>query len=201
MADVTAEQVAIRAGLSLPVDEGMLPVLAEAIASGYRTAAGYLMRPAKPTEFTQRGVAAGPYGWLLDQDPVLEIVSAVPEVVDGYPTGRWTVVYRAGLDPDGDPSYGAALTEYVIAHAAESGPVQRLAQAAGARLHKSVSVEGQAVTYESSRASAGSGAGSGSGVAGAPPTLDSLSPWRVVAVAQRPGIGPHPAQTGAAWRL
>ncbi|MET7335931.1 hypothetical protein [Nonomuraea sp. NPDC005650] len=197
---MTAEQVAIHAGLPLPVKEEDLPAVQEAIASAQRRAAAYLGRPAVPTEFTQSGVVAGPSGWLLGQDPVIEVISAVPEVdqVGGYPTGRYTVRYLAGLDPAADPAYAAALDEWVIGDAAASPLVRRIAQSApGARIISKVNVEGQGVDYEST-APAG---GPGSGAAGAPPTLDILQKWRQVAVFQRPGIGPHPARTGAAWWL
>ncbi|MFI9845106.1 hypothetical protein ACIHFD_49365 [Nonomuraea sp. NPDC051941] len=198
MTTVTPEQVAIHAGLPLPLSEDALPAVEEAIADGYREVVAYLGRPAVPATFTQRGVAAGPDGWLLDQDPVLEVLSAVPEVdqVSGAPTGGWTITYRAGLDPEQDLVYGQALMRYVIAAAVTSKPVRRLAQnAAGARIITRVNVEGQGVEYETS------GAASGSGAAGASPTLDTLEQWQRVVVSQRPGIGPHPAQTGAAWLL
>lgn len=197
---VTVEQVALHAGLPLPVGEDALPALQEAIASAYRRAAAYLDRPATPAQFTQRGVrSAVGAGWVLDHDPVVEVISATPEVdpVDGRPSGLYTVVYRAGLDPDSDPAYAGALEEFVIAAAVASPLVRRIVQnTPGARIVAQVTVEGQGVTYESS-----AGAAAGSGGAGAPPTLDSLAPWARVAVSQRPGVGPHPAQTGAAWWL
>lgn len=203
---VTAEQVALHAGLTLPVGEDVLPAIEEAIASAHRQATAYLGRPSTPATFTQRGVVpGGSRGWALDHDPVIEVVSATPEMdqVGGYPTGRYTIVYRAGLDPDGDPAYAAALQEWVIAAAKASPLVRRIAQnTPGARIVAQVNVEGQGVTYESDAPQqSGGGGGAGAGAAGAPPSLDVLQPWRKVAVSQRPGIEPHPAWTGAAWRV
>lgn len=197
---VTVEQVAMHAGLPHPVREQDLPVIEEAIAAAHRQATAYLGRPTVPTEFTQTGVMAGQSGWLLDHDPVIEVLSVVPEVdqAGGYPSGRYTIVYRAGLDPAADPAYAAALDEWTIAAAAASPLVRRIAQhEPGARIIAKVNVEGQGVDYEST-APAG---GAGSGAAGAPPTLDVLRAWKRVGVYQRPGIGPHPAWTGAAWWL
>ncbi|MFG1977003.1 hypothetical protein ACGFJC_47390 [Nonomuraea fuscirosea] len=197
---VTVEQVALHAGLTLPVGEADLPAVQEAISSAHRRATAFLNRPTMPAQFVQTGVVAGGSGWLLEHDPVIEVVSAVPELdqVGGYPTGRYTVTYRAGLDPDADPAYGAALDEWVIAAAAASPLVRRIAQnTAGARIVAQVNVEGQGVTYESTAPAAGSG----SAAAGAPPSLEDLRPWKRWHVSQRPGIGPHPAQTGAAWWL
>ncbi|MFD9947699.1 hypothetical protein ACFWYW_46465 [Nonomuraea sp. NPDC059023] len=197
MAAVTPEQVAIHAGLPLPVAEEDLPIVEEALADAYRAVAAHLNCAPTPVTVTQAGVPAG-RTWQLDQGPVIVILSAVPETDpgSGRPTGLFTITYRVGRDPDADPAYGLALARYVAAAAANSRLVRRLADRYGvARTKKSVSVEGQSVTYDDAEASPGSAA------AGALPTLESLDGWHYHAISQRPGIGPHPAQTGAAWLL
>ncbi|WP_433542083.1 hypothetical protein ACQP10_37995 (plasmid) [Streptosporangium sandarakinum] len=199
-ATVRPEQVAMRAGLPLELDADDRAVIEEAIEDAYGDVAAHLDYSPVPATFTERGLRPNPGGaWQLQHDPVIEVVSATAEAdpVSGQPTGLFTVVYRAGLDPVADPVYGRALKRYVLAAAAASPMVRRLAQRVpGARLVASVNVEGQGVTYESSGAGA-----PGSGAAGAPPTLESLDGWQRRAVSQRPGIGPHPMQTGAAWLL
>ncbi|MER5322359.1 hypothetical protein [Streptosporangium roseum] len=197
---VTPEKVAVRAGLPPELDAAHRAVIEEAIEDAYGGVAAYLGYSPVPATFTERGLRPNPGGtWQLQHDPVIEVLSATPETdpVNGQPTGLFVVVYRAGLDPHADPVYGRALMRYVAAAAAASPMVRRLAQnVPGARLIKTVNVEGQGVGYEDSGAGA-----PGSGAAGAPPTLDSLDGWQRRAVSQRPGIGPHPMQTGAAWLL
>lgn len=196
---VTPEQVAVRAGLPLELDASTRTLIEEAIDDAYGEVAAFLGYSPLPETFVDRGVAPGVGAWPLRHDPVIEVISAEPETdpQSGYPSGLFTITYRAGLDPHDDPVYGKALKRYVTAAAVASPMVRRLAQdVPGALLRTGVSVEGQSVTYESSGAGA-----PGSGAAGAPPTLDSLEGWQRRTVSQRSGIGPHPMQTGAAWLL
>lgn len=193
---VTPEQVAVRAGLPTPLDAGVRAAIEEAIEDALAEAATYLCRSPVPETFTQRGVVPdGRGGWLLDNDPLIEVVSAVPEThpVTGVTTDAYTITYRAGLDPESDRRYGRVLRRFVTWSAAANPIVRRVAQDKGIRLITSVTVEGQGVTYESGQAAAGSG------VAGAPPTLADLDEWVGYTLYQRPGRGAHPIETGAAW--
>ncbi|GAA2692019.1 hypothetical protein GCM10010412_082690 [Nonomuraea recticatena] len=193
---VTPEKVAVRAGLPTLLDAGMRAAIEEAIADGFAEAAAHLNRSPTPETFTQRGVVPdGRGGWLLNHGPLIEVLSATAEThpVNGALTGAYTIVYRAGLDPDADRRYGSVLARFVLWSAAASPIVRRIAQEKGVRLQSAVNVEGQGVTYESSQVTAGSG------VAGAPPTLADLDEWVSHTVYQAPGRGPHPIETGVAW--
>ncbi|MFG6197760.1 hypothetical protein [Nonomuraea sp. JJY05] len=193
---VTPEKVAVRAGLPTPLDADVRAAIEEAIQDAFDEAATYLGRSPVPETFTQRGVVPdGRGGWLLDHEPVIEVLSATPEThpVTGVTTDAFTIVYRAGLDLESDRRYGRVLRRFVTWSASASPIVRRIAQDKGIRLITSVNVEGQGVTYESGQAAAGSG------VAGAPPTLADLDEWVGHTVYQRPGRAPHPIETGAAW--
>ncbi|MBG0818746.1 hypothetical protein [Planomonospora sp. ID82291] len=195
---VTPEQVAARAGLPLPLDAAARATIEEALEDAYAEAAVHLGRPATPETFTQRGVLADGYGgWLLDNSPVLEIISvqvengATAPVWGPTAAGTHTVTYRAGLDPAADRRYGRALARFLKWSAAGNPMVRRLAQnVPGARLQASVNVEGQGVVWEATAAA---------DAAGAPATLSSLDEWVKPVVYQAPGIAPHPIETGAAW--
>jgi len=70
--------------------------------------------------------------------------------------------------------------------------VRRAAQQVpGARLHASVSVEGQSVTYEQTP--------SGQGAAGETPTLEWFDAYRHLVVHRQPGIAPHPIRSVPWW--
>ncbi|MER5649717.1 hypothetical protein [Streptosporangium sp. NPDC002524] len=199
---VTAEQVAVRAGLTEALNASARTAIEEALNDAYAEAASYLSRSPVPETFTERGVRVGADGtYLLAEDPVIEVLEAEAEnTVAPSPMG-WTyatyrVTYRAGLDPDTDPVYRRALARYVAWAAAGNPMVRRLAQGVtGARLIKSVNVPGQGVTYEEA------GGAPGSKTAGATPTLEDLDGWRRLVVSQRAGMAPHPLQTGQIWQL
>ncbi|MET8006165.1 hypothetical protein [Nonomuraea glycinis] len=190
---VTPERVAVRAGLPLPLSEEQRLVVAEAIGDGFGEVAAYLGRPPLPEEIEEAGVLPdGRGGWELVHGPADEVLSAVAETdAGGDLTGRYTVTYRAGLDPASNSVYGRALARYVAAAAAASPMVRRVVQQAepDARLVKQANVEGQGITWEDS-----GGGEAGSGAAGAPPTLDSLKRWKRRSVYQEPGIAPHPLE-------
>ncbi len=198
MADlVTHEQVALRAGLPLPLSATHAAAITEALSDAYAEVAAHIEQPPIPATFTQLHAAQdGNGGWLLDQEPVVSVVSATPETdpLTGAPTGLYTVVYTAGLDPDSDPHYRMLLGRYVAWAAADNRMVRRLAQQIpGTRITTSANVEGQGATYEQAGGAAGSGA------AGAPPALESLDGYRRLTVYQRPGIAPHPMETDRPW--
>ncbi|TMR22077.1 hypothetical protein ETD86_12985 [Nonomuraea turkmeniaca] len=197
---VNADEVAVRAGLPLPLDATARAVIEEAIEDAYAEAAAHLRRPPLPETFTQKGVRAdGRGGWLLNYDPVVEVLKVEPETIASdpaweYSPPRYTITYRAGLDPATDPRYGRVLARYLKWAAANSPLVRRLAQTVpGSRLIASVNIEGQGVSYEN--------AATGQDAAGAPPTLASLDEWVRPIVYQAPDLGPHPIETGMAWQF
>ncbi|MGW2223732.1 hypothetical protein ACWCSD_52840 [Nonomuraea sp. NPDC001684] len=193
---VTPEKVAIRAGIPTPLDADVRAAIEEALDDALAEAATHLDRSPIPEAVTQHGVVPdGRGGWLLDNEPVIDITSVTPETDPGTGnlTGRYTITYRAGLDPETDRRYGRVLRRFLLWSAVANPIVRRTAQAKGVRLIASVNVEGQGVTYESGQAAAGTG------VAGAPPSLADLDAWVSHTVYQRPGRGPHPIETGAAW--
>ncbi|MEU4703378.1 hypothetical protein [Nonomuraea dietziae] len=189
---VSPERVAVRAGLSLPLDPSQRETVAEALDDALGEVAAFLGKPPVPWTVTERGVSGdGRGGWRLRHHPVVEIQSVTAETdpVSGGLSGLYTVVYTAGLDPAADRVYGMALARYLAAAAAASPMVRRLAQdVPGARLVKRANVEGQGVEFEDAAGTAGSGA------AGAPPALDSLKRWRKRGAFQEPGIAPHPLE-------
>ncbi|MEU4229493.1 hypothetical protein AB0F17_34795 [Nonomuraea sp. NPDC026600] len=196
---VNADEVAVRAGLTLPLDATARATVEVALEDAYAEVTAYLGRPPLPETFTQKGVRAdGRGGWLLNYDPVVEVLSVVrePDAMDPaweYSPLRFTITYQAGLDPAADPRYGRILARYLKWAAANSPIVRRLAQQIpGSRLIASVNVEGQGVSYES--------AATGPDAAGTPPTLASLDEWVRPIVYQAPGLGPHPVETGMAWQ-
>ncbi|WP_449065244.1 hypothetical protein [Planomonospora algeriensis] len=193
---MTPEKVAVRAGIPAPLTADDRAAIEEAIEDALAEAGAYLGRPPLPEQYTQRGVVPdGRGGWLLDHEPLIEVISATAELhpVTGEPVGSYTIVYRAGLDPEADRRYGRVLARIVAWSAAASPIVRRIAQTKGVRIRTSVNVEGQGVTYESSQAQAGSGA------AGASPVLAELDEWVAHTVYQAPGRGAHPIETGTAW--
>ncbi|MEU8385555.1 hypothetical protein [Streptosporangium sp. NPDC048865] len=180
---VTPEEVAARIGMTTPLTPQRRSIIQGAIRSGLATVTSHLHVSPIPRQFTERGLVQVGDTWPVKNEPLIEVVSVTAETVGGEPTGTWTVVYTAGLDPEADPTYGEVLAEYVLAHASAMPHVVKLAP--GGRRVKSSSLEGQSVSYESDPQA-------GSGAAGAPPSLNSLDHWRRLNVSQAAGIAPHP---------
>ncbi|GHE31680.1 hypothetical protein GCM10017673_38040 [Streptosporangium violaceochromogenes] len=185
----TPEDVAIRIRLPRPLSPEQRLILQDAIDDALAAATTHLRTSPIPRQYTEHGVTPAAGSWPVKRRPLIEIVSTAPELEGGNPTGRYTVVYRAGLDPQADPDYGAALRRYVLGHA-ESMPQVVEISPAGRRI-RSAGLEGQNITYET-------GPQPGSGAAGAPPTLATLSPWRLLNAYQPTETAPHPLD--AWWR-
>ncbi|WP_433357748.1 hypothetical protein ACQP25_44970 (plasmid) [Microtetraspora malaysiensis] len=192
---VDPDKVAVRAGLPLPLSPGHRAAVEEAIEDALAQVASHISQSPIPERYTERHVwPDGSGGWALEYGPLIEVESAVAETdPGGRSTGAYTVTYRAGLDPCEDRTYGRVLRRFVAWAAANSPIVARFAQdVPGARIRVSESVEGQSATYESPKASA-------PGSAGADPTIEDLNPWRRITAYQRPGIAPHPMDSGLPW--
>jgi hypothetical protein len=165
---VAVDHVAELAGLD-PADEAVQFTVEAGIRAATVQAETYLHRPVTPLELTQTGVPPQPGGWPLQFTPN-RVLSVTEEVdADDYPTGLFTVVYETGLDARG-PQYGA-IRDWVTAAAQEHPAVRRLVAVAGLRQVRSVSAEGQSVSYEPAPAAAQVP------TVGVPP-LSTLNYWR-----------------------
>jgi hypothetical protein len=187
---VSVDEVALRAGLPRPVPEDQAALLTAAIVDAQEDLEGYLGRALTPRVYTDSGVWPEPSGgWRLVHSPVIEVLEVTAEAwPSGTPTGMYTVKYRAGLDAAGDPELGP-VRRFVRAHAVYSPEVRRLVRQVAAdsgRVPRSVSVDGQSVSYEDAVPMPAAG----SGVAGELPTKASCDAWRVRGrrVYQRPGV-------------
>lgn len=177
---ITTAELARRAGLT--VTAANHATLVDAIVDATDDVVGYLGRGIVPRLYTEYGLY--PYGdeWPLTplDDPVVEVTSVVAETYPdgGPPTGYFTVSYLAGLDVRTDESLSPIL-RYIRAHALNDPAIVRLWEqtTAGKPMTKSVTAEGQSITWE--RASLGGGGQAGSGVPGSLPKLSSLDQWRV----------------------
>lgn len=176
---VDPEVLARRLRVPLPLTEGQRWTLEQAIRDAQADMEAYLGRAITPRTYTETGVVcAFDGGWQLTHHPVQSITSITPEPGPwGYPTSHYTIVYVAGLDTVSDPDL-EPIRRMVRAHAAASPEVRTLLRRAGLddeRSIRSLSVEGQSVTYiDESDESA-----YGPGQAGALPSFTSCDRWRL----------------------
>lgn len=174
---VSPEALAVSMRIPLPIDDDSREILTSAILAAQSDVVAYLGRPILPQQYVEKGVWPNGDEWALcipDNDPLVKVISAVPE--DDY--GTYTVTYIAGIDAKTGAEY-EPIRRYVLAHAANLPESLRLwrfiVKPKGAI--KSSSTEGQSVSYETPTLGGGGAAGSGS--PGALPTLSSLDKWRV----------------------
>lgn len=176
---VGVAEVARRLRLPQPLGEDAYWRVEQALRDAQADLEAYLGRPVTPTRHTQTGTIESWDGWKLDNYPVLSIDDVVPELdTDGQATGRYNVTYTAGLDGRAGVEL-EPLRRYVRAHAMYMADVQDLARQTNpnaGRQVKSLSVDGQSVTYEASPTAAPSGQ---PGTPGALPTLASCDRWRI----------------------
>lgn len=167
---VPVEKVARLAGLD-HTDENVQYVVEEAIRAATVDVEAYLGRFVVPTEVVETRVVRAWNGLRLRHSPVRDLVATVAEVdADDTETGLYTVTYVAGIDAAAEAEY-APIRNWVTAAAQVFPPVRRLVAAAGKREVRTVSAEGQSVTYENSPKS------SDVPTAGVPP-LSSVDRWR-----------------------
>ena len=181
---VSAETVAVKARFPLPLTASQRQTITEAILDAQADVVAYLGRAITPELRTEehRWAWEGEEWNLvaLGDDPLIRVVSAVPETdpVTGLPGDYFTVTYLAGLDTRHDPAL-RTIRRYVALHAMNSPEVTALwkvvTNAKGEI--RSVSAEGQSVSW--APATLGGGGKAGSGEPGALPTLASLDRWRV----------------------
>lgn len=178
---VSPESIAVKAGMTLPLTEAQREIFTDAILDAQSDVRAYLGVAILPTTFTESGRHDDGTGkWNLDEDniPLIEVLDVTPETTGGLLTGKFTITYRAGLDAKNDPEL-YAIVRYVKAAALNSPEVTRLWKIATKTKGdvKSVTTEGQSISYD--KATLGGGGVAGSGAPGSLPTLASLDKWRV----------------------
>jgi hypothetical protein len=189
---VSPEELATRLGLPLPISAADRTALADSILDAQTDVVSYLGRPILPALITERRSWPWPLGgWKLSQSPVIEVITEI-EVFDDVdqPTGYWDVTYRAGLDARSDESL-RPIRRLVLALAAQSDNSVRLWTESGhgaaatddaglgPRRIKSVSAEGQSVSYEFGRPGDAGQTPGAAGAIGGPIRWASIDQWRI----------------------
>lgn len=201
---VSPETLAKKAKIPLPLSEEDREQIIECIRDAQADVAGYLGRAIMPTTYTETGRSDFGGQWDLTplDDPIIDVVSAVPEESEGQPTGWFTITYIAGLNAKDDPALRPIL-RYVTAHAMNSPEFVLLWKTATSAKGdiKSTTTEGQSISYD--KATLGGGGAAGSGAPGALPALASLDFWRRRSVFQRKTVHrepwPYTGYTGRTW--
>lgn len=192
---IPVDKVAKRLGLTVPLADGdAKEVITGAIYDAQAEVEGYLGRPITPTTFVETGKAAYSDGWHLHEFPVISVDSAVPELdtIDGTPTGYYTVTYEAGIDAT-QPIF-LPIRRYIEAAVLDHGEVIRLwqtQQGKAARRERSVSVEGQSISWDYLSPSGIEGKqGQSDSLGTGRPSLKSMDRWRLAGrrVFQRSGL-------------
>lgn len=178
---VSPESLAVLAGMTLPLTEIQREIITDAILNAQSDVRAYLGQPILPVVYVETGRHDNGSGhWNLDPDnvPIIAILDITTETREGQPTGLFTITYRAGLDAKNNPDL-YPIVRYVKAAALNSPEVTRLWKTATKTKGdvKSVTTEGQSISYD--KPTLGGGGTAGSGVPGSLPTLASLDYWRV----------------------
>jgi hypothetical protein len=182
---VDAYALARRLEITAP-SERILRRLDDFIADAVADVEGFLNQPITPVTVTDASRYPWPSGWDLTQPPAREIVSTVAETdVNGQATGYFTVTYTVGLDWVNDPDL-EPIRRYVMAAAQNTPAAIRLWLAStGYRGPvRSVSTEGQSVTYGAE--TLGGTKGAEIGTPGALPSTKSIEKWKRRTVSQPP---------------
>jgi choline dehydrogenase-like flavoprotein len=181
---VSPETLAVKLGVPLPLTAEQRAALIDALLDAQTDVRAYLGRPILPQVVTERR-SWPPGGWLFVEQPVLEVLTET-EVLDenSQPTGYWDVTYLAGLDARSDERL-RPIRRVVLAQAAQQDAAVRLWSTAGAgaatdgtgaKRVRSVSAEGQSVSY--TYATPDSGGGGDKGGVGGPVRWSSIDSWR-----------------------
>lgn len=185
---VSPEALAVKLGIPLTdVDADMRAKLVDAILDAQADVEGYLGRAILPRVVTERR-AWPPGGWTFLEQPLIEVLNEA-EVFDdaGRPTGYWDISYRAGLDARSDRRL-RPIKRLILAHAALQDDAVALwstigagaaTDGTGAKRKKSVSTEGQAVTYDYARPGSSGGDSGGGAAVGGPVSWGSIDQWRL----------------------
>lgn len=193
---LSPEALAVKAGVPLPLTEERREVIVDAILDAQADVYAYLGRPVMPQTYVEQHVWPHGETWELTEhgdDDIVGVTSAVPETyLDGQPSGYFTVTYVAGMNCRDSDEY-RPIKRYVIAHAMNSPEFTRMWKVATNAKGdvKSVSAEGQSVSFSTPTLGASGTSKPGDGSPGALPTLASLDKWRVA------GRRVHQARTRA----
>jgi hypothetical protein len=194
---VTLAEVARRAGFPLPMTLAQREVLIDAIEDAQSDVEAYLGQPITPTEHTDTGLYSHGTEWAVTRRPLVKIETVEAEkALDDSLLGTFAVTYLYGLDAANADAL-RPIRRYVAAHAAalaRQSPITLSFKIA--RGIKSLSVEGQSVTFETGVGVANT-ANAGSGEIGTLPVLASLSRWKRRGVFQRSGTSDRPRSTFA----
>lgn len=183
---VTPEEVAVKAGMTLPLSLDDREAVEDAIRDAQADVEAYLGRPLVPTTYVEQDRLPWHDGWYLvaaPDEPLIRVLSTVVQLdpVDGAVTDYFTVTYLAGIDARNDPAL-RPIRRYVLAHAMNSPEFTRMwrTRTDAKGVVKNLSAEGQSVTFATPTLSGSETASKpGSGEPGALPTLGSLDRWRV----------------------
>jgi hypothetical protein len=181
---VSAEAVAVKAKMGLPLSPDQRQTITEAILDAQSDVVAYLGRAITPelrTEYQRWAWSGAEWNLVaLGDDDLIRVVSAVPETdpVTGIPSDYFTVTYLAGLEGRTAPDLRPIRRYVALAamNAPEFVTMWRTATKAKGVV-KSLSAEGQSVSFETP--TLGGGGQAGSGMPGALPTIASLDRWRV----------------------
>jgi len=148
---VDPAKVARLAGLD-PSQQGVLDTVREAIQDVIADVEAYLGRPIIPAEYTEKHVRAiydeHSRTYDVEHPPIVQILEETAELdEDEIATGLYTVRYIGGIDARERPY--VAIRRYIEKAAAFAHPLVRrlVVQAKVPRQIKSVSADGQSVTY------------------------------------------------------
>lgn len=173
---VSPETLAKKARIPLPLSEEDRELIIECIRDAQADVIAHLGRPIMPTMYSESGRYDVGGRWNLTplDDPILEIVSATQDASGG----TYTIGYLAGLNAKDDPAL-QPIRRYVTAHAMNSPEFTLMWKTVTKPKGdvKSVTTEGQSISWD--KATLGGGGNAGSGAPGALPTLKSLDRWRV----------------------
>lgn len=202
---VTPESVAVRAKMPLPLTPEQRETITDAILDAQADVVAYLGRDLLPVEVTETDL----WSWgaddtwdfkALGDEPLVRVLRIVAQETGGVPNGYFTVTYLRGLDAAHDAALHP-IRRYITAHAMNSPEFTSMWKVATRAQGdvKSLSAEGQSVSFTTP--TLGGGGDAGSGKPGALPTLGSLDRWRLAG--RRVHQGPTRASawpfTGSRW--
>lgn len=202
---VSPEALAKKAGIPLPLSEEDRELVIECIRDAQSDVTAHLGREIMPAAYSETGRFDVGGQWNLETDePIIEITQVTTELSGGQPTGLFTITYIAGINAKDDPVL-RPIVRYVTAHALNSPEFVAWwkTETKPKGDIKSVTTEGQSISYD--KVSLGGGGTAGSGAPGALPTLKSLDRWRLAGrrVFQRKTLHrepwPYSGYSGRSW--
>lgn len=196
-------------GIPTPLSAEHEETLRDAILDAQTDVEAYLGRPIVPTRYIESDRWAYFDGesfnlTMLGDEPLITIENVVAQVIEGQPTGYYTVTYLAGIDARTD-SVLRPIRRFVELHAMHSPAIVQwwkvVTKAKGEV--RSESAEGQSVSFSPASLSgnAVTGVKPGDFTPGSLPTMASLDRWRVAGrrVHQGPTLASNWPYVGGRW--